>query len=430
MRSINIFYGWWIIGAVFLIAAYVGGVIVFGFTAVFEPIVEEFDWSYTQISVAASIRGLESSFLAPVVGYLLDRFGLRKVIGSGIIVGGLGLLLLSRVNSIAFFYSTFVLMAVCVSTCTGPVPMVAAANWFRKRLTLAIGIAASGVALGGLLVPLVTRIIDTLGWRTAMVIFAIGIWAILLPLSLLVRHKPEQYGYLPYGVEKRGEPLAGGGLAPVQTDETDIGVKQAMRSRPFWHLTLGLTFHMFVINAVIVHIMPYLGTIGVNRTIASIAASAVAVMSVLGRVGSGWFGDKYDRKKLIVFSYALLGVSILLFGFVGAVGTWLLVPLLILFGIGFGGPVPLMPAMLRDYYGRAHLGTILGLVSGIASLGMASGAPVAGWIYDTLGNYQTAWFAFTFVVIAGMVSIMTIPSVGNALLTANDSKGYFEEYRQ
>ncbi len=99
----RVFYGWWVVGASFFISLYTGGVVFFGFTAVFEPIADEFGWSYAQISLAASIQGLEAGLLAPVTGLLVDRWGPRKLIFGGAIISGLGLILLSRITSLAMF---------------------------------------------------------------------------------------------------------------------------------------------------------------------------------------------------------------------------------------------------------------------------------------------------------------------------------------
>jgi len=141
----------------------------------------------------------------------------------------------------------------------------------------------------------------------------------------------------------------------------------------------------------------------------------LTVFSVVGRLSFGWFGDRFDKRWVIAIGYAMLALSILLFGFVDAVGVWLLVPFLIFFGIGYGGPIPVFPAILREYFGRARLGTIFGLVAGVGAIGMAVGAPLAGWIYDSLGSYQVAWFASVGVAIVGMVSMAMAPSVGNIM---------------
>ena len=412
LKNGKVFYGWWIVGAVFLIQVYVAGVLYFGFTALFEPIASDFGWSYAQISLAASIRGLEFSFLSPLAGLLFDRFGPRKLMLAGAFITGLGLLLLGRINSLATFYGVFLITSLGLGTVGGGVvPMAAVGNWFRKRLTTAIGIVVSGSAIGGLLVPLVTRIIDIFGWRAAMAIFGLGAWVLLLPLSLMVRHKPEQYGYLPDGEMDR-KLVAGEGLTSVQSTEVDIGVKQALKSSVFWHIALGLMCHIMVVTAVVTHVMPYLSTLGITRSTSSLVASAIPVTSIFGRLSFGWFGDRFDKRRVAALGFALLSLSTLLFGYVSNVGTWLLVPFIILLGIGYGGLVPMMSALPREYFGRVRLGTILGLVMGVAAIGSIVSPPLTGWVFDSLGSYQGAWLASTGVAIIGLVLLATAPSVG------------------
>jgi len=138
----NIFYGWWIILACFLISSYVGGAVVYGFSAFFEPIVEEFGWSHTQVSIAFSLRGLEMGILAPLTGFLVDRFGSRKLTLSGTLIVGFALILLSLTKSLFMFYGAFVLLVLGTSGCTTTVLITAAAHWFRRNAGKAIGIVA------------------------------------------------------------------------------------------------------------------------------------------------------------------------------------------------------------------------------------------------------------------------------------------------
>ena len=413
-KNFKVFYGWWIVGAGFFIALYIAGFIQFGFTAVFEPIASDFGWSYAQVSLAGSMRGLEMGLFAPIVGFLVDRWGPRRLVFTGAALVGLGLLLLSRINSLATFYGAFMLIAAGISTCIGVVPITTVNHWFRRRATMATGILVSGTAVGGLLVPLATRLIDTLGWRSVMVILGFGAWGILLPLSLIFRHKPEQYGYLPDGDSSKNL-FAGGGQPSAQGAELDIGVKQALKSRTFWHIAIGLACHIMVINAVVIHVMPYLSSIGIARSSSSLVASAIPLTSILGRLSFGWLGDKFDKKRITALGFVLTALGLIFFGYLATAGTWVLVPSLILIGIGYGGPVPMMPALLREYFGRVRLGILLGLVMGTAVLGAMIGPPLAGWVFDKFGSYQGAWFAFAGLILAGMVILLITPSVSNKI---------------
>ncbi|MFC1894243.1 MFS transporter [Chloroflexota bacterium] len=414
----RVFYGWWIVAACFLISAYFSGVVGSGFTAFFEPIATDLGWSYAQVSIAASIRGFEAGLLAPLLGFLIDRYGARRLIFIGTATAGLGLLLLSQTNSPLMFYGAFILVTVGFSTNMGVVPMTVVGHWFRKRVSTATGILVSGVAFGGLLVPLVTRVIDVLDWRAALVVFGLAALIIILPLSLLVRQKPEQYGYLPDG-DVRVRPVSSQALTPAPSDEINIGVRQATKSGAFWHISLGLMCNFLVITATITHIMPYLSTIGIARSTSSLVASALPVTSILGRLSFGWLGDRFDKRRVMACSFILVSLSMLLLNYTANVGTWLLVPFIVLFGIGWGGMVPMTPALPREYFGRASLGPILGFTMGIARLGTMAGPPLAGWAFDTWGSYQGVWLVFAGVAIAGMVTLLTTPPVVNTIQMAN-----------
>jgi len=417
-KNRKVFYGWWIVAAGFFIAVYIGGFIHYGFTALFEPIASDFGWSYAQISFAASLRGLQMSLFAPIVGLLMDRWGPRRLVFAGATIIGLGLLLLSRINSLGAFYGAFILIAIGISTCIGVVPIATVGNWFQRKATLATGILVSGSAVGGLMVPLATRIIDMFEWRTAMLILGLGAWGILLPLSLLFRHKPEQYGYSPDG-DLHKKPPASEGQSSAQDNELYIGVKQVLRSSAFWHIAMGFMCHILVMNTVVTHVMPYLSSIGFTRSFSSLVAIAIPLTSIVGRLSFGWLGDRFGKRQMAAIGFVLATLGLLSFGYVAIAGTWILIPSLVLIGLGWGGPVPIMPALVREYFGRVRLATTLGLVMGVAALGGMAGPPLAGLAFDRLGSYQVAWFGLAGLVIAGMVSLLTTPSVGMKYKSVN-----------
>lgn len=402
------FYGWWVVVACFFIALYTGGVVFYGFTAVFEPVAEYFGWSYTQISFAASLRGLEMGILAPLIGILVDRWGPRKLLIGGVIITSVGLILLSHVASLGMFYAAFVFMAIGTSTCSTTVFMPAIANWFRKRVGLAMGIMLSGYGFGGLLVPPIVKIIDLYGWQVAMSIFAAGMFVICLPLSLLVRHKPEQYGYQLNG-EVNHDTVVNNEAVLTGTREINIKVRQALRHRVFWHVTLALLCQMVILNAVVTHIMPYLSTIGFTRGKSSLIASAIPLISIIGRLGLGWLGDKADKRRVMAGAFAMVSFGLLCFGFASPKDLVLLVLFLLLFGIGYGGNNTLRASMLREYFGRGDFGAIHGVTLGIMALGSIAGPPLAGYVFDKWGAYQPIWLAFAGLSLMALLLIITLP---------------------
>jgi MFS family permease len=264
------------------------------------------------------------------------------------------------------------------------------------------------------MVPLATRVIDIFEWRTAIVILGFGAWSILLPLSLLFRHKPEQYGYLPDGDLDRKLP-ASEVQSSAQGNELDIGVKQILKSSAFWHIAMTFSCHILVVNAVITHVMPYLSSIGFTRSFSSLIASAIPLTSIVGRLSFGWLGDKFDKRWVTTLGLVLTGFGLLSFSYVATARTWMFVPFLVFIGLGYGGPVPMAPALVREYFGRVRLGTVLGLVMGTAALCGMAGPPLAGLAFDILGSYQVVWFGLAGLVVAGMISLVTTPSVGNEI---------------
>ena len=416
-RFPQVFYGWYIVAACFIIALYMSGTVFYGFTAIFEPIAEEFGWSYTSISIAASIRGLEAGLLAPVVGIMVDRWGPRRLIFGGVLCIGLGLLLLSRVQSIGMFYAAFILMSLGISSCGISVTATAVANWFRRRVGLATGIMICGYGSSGILVPLMVRLIDVYDWRTAIVIMSIGMLVIGLPLSLLLRHKPEQYGYLPDG-EERSAVFSDEKAVKQLTKEVSITARQAMKTRAFWLVVLAVMPQFIVMPAVITHVMPYLSSIGMARTTSGLVATAIPLLSIGGRFGFGWFADRYVAKRLSAFALILLTLGLVCFEYVSLGRNWLLVPFLVLLGFGYGGINTMVGILLRVHFGRGNFGTIIGFAWGILMLGTMVGPPIAGWVFDTWGSYQGTWVIMAGSTFIGAIIMTMSPRASKAGHTA------------
>jgi MFS family permease len=300
-----------------------------------------------------------------------------------------------------------------MSACSSTVLATPVANWFHRKMGMATGIMMCGWGFSGLLIPVVVRLIDIFEWRTAMVILSLGMLAVVLPLSLLVRHKPEQYGYLPDG-EVSSSQIPDEGLTSAQTAEEDFGAKQAVKSSTFWHIALALMCQAIMLSAVITHVMPYLSSIGIARATSSLVASAIPLFSVSGRLGFGWLGDKLDKRRVMAGGFAAMSLGLLCFGYASTVGAWLLLPFLILFGIGAGGNIVMRATLLREYFGRSKFGTIFGFAMGVMMLGGIIGAPLAGWVFDNWGSYQGIWLVLAGMAIIGLVLITTISRPGSS----------------
>ena len=384
----KVFYGWWIVLACFFICLYVSGVVFASFTAFFEPLVEEFGWSYTQISFATSLRGLEMSFFAPLLGFLVYRFGSRKLTFLGVITAGLGLLLLSVTQSLAMFYGSFLLLSFGAGGCASIVSMTVVVNWFNKNLGKALGAMACGFGASGLMIPLVVWLIDLYHWRTTLVILGLGMWILGIPLSFVIRDKPEPYGLIPDG-ELLHDPMP---HLNNKEKEVEIGVKEGIKQKAFIYLAIVEFIRQMIVSSVAVHIMPYLSTVGISRPIAGMVAAGIPLISIVGRFGFGWLGDIYDKRHTMAIALCLSGMGMLAFYY--ARKGWVILIFLLLFSPGFGGGMVLGKTILREYFGRESFSKILGIIMGFASIGGIIGPTLAGWVYDNMRSYQLIWLIF------------------------------------
>jgi len=405
-----VFYGWWIAGAAFLIALYMGGVVFYGFTAFFGPIAEELGWTYAQVALASSLRGLEAGILAPFIGLLVDRLGPRRLVFSGAIIAAAGLFLLSHSRSLVTFYGAFALMALGTSSSTGIVLMTAVANWFQRRMGTATGIAICGFGFSGLLIPAIVQLIDLYQWRTAMSILGLGALVLVLPLSLVFRHRPEQYGYHLDGDSEDPAEVTGDQDQPERI-QLDVTALQALKSGTFWRIVILSLCHMIVMSSTVLHVMPYLSSIGIARSMSGLVAAAIPLSSIAGRLGMGWFGDRFDRRAVTAVAFAMITLGTVCFGMASFMGSWPLIPFLILFGVGYGGSNALRIALAREYFGRTNFGSVYGLAMGISVVGGIIAPPLAGWVYDSWGSYQWVWFAFATLPALALIPILTLPHV-------------------
>jgi len=395
----RVYYGWWIVLSCFLMNLYVGGIVFFSFTAFFEPIQREFGWSYGQVSLASSLRGLEMGVFAPIVGFLVDRFGSRKLLFGGSIVIGLGLLTLSLTRSLAMFYMSFLLIALGAGGCTSVVTMTAVANWFQNNIGLALGITASGFGASGLIIPIIVGLIDRFGWRLTLIILGLGMWAIGAPLSALIR-------------DRHHSPQEENGRGEFQDSIAEVSPREAMKSKPFLLLNAAETVRMMAVTAVVVHLMPYLGSVGFQRSTGGVVAASLPLVSILGRFGFGWLADRFDKRYVLAFTFFIMSAGLAAFSIVRNPGMTVL--FLLLFSPGFGGSMVIRGAILREYFGMASFGKLIGIVLGSASIGGIVGPTLAGYAFDHVGTYTVVWLSLSMICALAVVLVLWIkpPATG------------------
>lgn len=405
-RQRKIFYGWWIVLASAVMHFIGGGTFYYGFTVFFNPIRNAFGWTAAATSIAFTLQRLESGIMGPVAGFLVDRLGPRKLMLGGWTITGLGFLLMSRINSPWAFYGAFLVIATGMSFASGLVSNTAVANWFTRKRSRALAVTFIGPGASGLLAPVLAFAILQVGWREVLAYVGIALWVIGIPLSLLMRHKPSQYGYLPDGDSAASvdeSAVKSGSSAPT----TEFSAREALKTKAFWLLAFVSFFQQVGTSAVMVHIVPYLESVGVPTTIAALSVTGMTVFSLIGRLGFGLLGDFANKRYLIATALALQTIGLFIFSLIGVDRMWLLLVFLLTFGPGYGGPIPVRPALQADYFGTRSFGTIMGLIGAVAMLGGLVSPVLAGWMFDTLGSYHQAWQLF---------ALATLPAIPLMLL--------------
>jgi len=415
-KTRKIFYGWWIVSASAVLNFFIGGTFFYGFTVFFNPIRESLGWSAATTSVAFIFQRLEVGILGPVAGFVVDRIGPRKMMLGGWSIIGLGFLFMSRINSLWAFYGTFLFIAIGISFGSFIVMNAAVVNWFSKKRSRAMTLVYVGFGVSGILVPVMAWLIERFGWRTTLLITGIGLWIICLPLCLIMRHRPEQYGYRPDGETStatdetqevpESRPPKGimeeNSISPV----VNFSAKAALRTRTFWLLSFTFFFQHIATSAIMVHIVPYLESVKVPTAIAASAVTGMTLCSLMGRLSFGFLGDFTDKRYLIAMALTLQTIGVFIFSFIDSERVWLVIPFLLFYAPGYGGPIPLRPALQADYFGTRNFGTIMGLMTLISMLGGLFSPVFAGWVFDTMGSYSPAWRLLTLTVIPGIPLVL------------------------
>jgi len=403
-RARKVFYGWWVVGAgTFLYFLGIGSVF-YGFSAFFNPMISEFGWSRAVTSGAYSLSRLEGGVEGPIVGWLIDRFGARKLVFVGVTLTGIGFMAMASVSNLWSLYLIFgLLVSMGYNTGFYHATTTATANWFFRKRSRALSIITVGGGLGGaVIVPFLALIITTSGWRTASIVMGVLMLALGLPAAYIVRSKPEDKGLLPDGDMATGErPAPAEGAASVSGDEAASGpgadeisftVREALKTRAFWIFVGAMTLRACILSSLVVHQIPHLVDMGISYTAASACLGTMILISIPGRLVFGWLGDIWDKRLLLLAASLLQAVAI--FIFIQASTLWMAYVFVVLFGIGYGGEIPLTLAFRGQLWGRKAFATLGGIAAAFYSVGTVSAPILAGYLFDVSGTYSVAFYTF------------------------------------
>ena len=391
------FYGWVIIAVAFVTMG-VGVNARTAFSLLFPPILDEFGWERGVTAGAFSFGFLISAVLSPSMGKLMDRRGPRVQMELGAVLVAAGLFLAPFVSRPWHLYATLGVLVGGGSVClayTGHSFFLP--NWFVRQRGLALSIAFSGVGVGSIiLLPWLQALIARGGWRTACWTMAVLTLALLAPLNLLVRRRPEDMGLRPDGDEApppgRAAPRASNVVDPAWVAvEWTLG--RAMSTARFWWIMLGYFAGLYSWYAVQVHQTKYLVEIGFSASHAAWALGFVALVGIPGQIALGYVSDRVGREWVWTVGaggFVACYVALLLLREAPTPALlWLMVLAQGMLGYGLTSVVGAIPA---EIFQGKHYGTIFGTIMLAAIGGGAAGPWLTGVIHDATGSYTAAWW--------------------------------------
>ena len=417
-----LFYGWVLVGACFFLSMVTIGSRL-GFGAFVNPMREEFGWSFTTISIAATVGMLANGLFQPFIGRLLDRVGGRKVILAGLLVLGVSTLLLALTPNIVFLVLMFGVVT-SIGMSGGSINTCGAllTRWFRRRRATALGICTSGASLGGLaIVPLLAYLISEAGWQVGWLFSGGLVLALGLPLAfLLLKDDPKEMGLLPDGDQEPRQ--QGGRAAPIGRGPLEVDkLGDSFHSKPFWQLTGAYVVCGATTAVMSVHFIPHAEDLGMSTSTAAMAFGVMNGFNVLGVYGASALADRFPRKNVLAFLYVGRGLAYIVLLTVPLVAPahWAIWAFAVVVGFSWIATAPLTTTLAADLYGLKYIGTISGLMFLGHQVGASLSIQFAGILRDVTGSYTIPFAAVgSMLFIAGIVAFMV------------DEKQYSSKYRQ
>jgi MFS family permease len=388
---------WWIsIGSFFALIVVNGSISVFSFGVFIKPLEAEFGWDRGSISAGLALCALCSAISLPVAGGLMDKYGVRPVMLTSIVLFAANIAAIALSNVLAVFILLVALSGI-TGVGQGPVGYVKGiSSFFDKRRGIAIGLAVSGTGVGTALLPQYAQwLITTMGWRAAYVGLAVVLVAVAAPAVLLFIREPASSP-----MARARQTQAGLGVALP-----GLSVREAIASRSFWLLGLGFVLAAMAVNGMVVHVVSLLSDRGWPADAAARIMIWAGLASVAGRLIAGYLLDRLFAPYVALLSFL-----------VGLAGLYFLAsdasPVLGVIGVGLttGAEIDIIAYMTSRYFGLRQFGQLYGYLFGLFLVGTGAGPALMGAVHTRLQSYDMAFLAFgVMLAIAGCVMLFLGP---------------------
>ena len=370
------------------------GFFFYSYGVFFKAIAEDFGGSRLGVAIGLTVTNAVGAIAAPYVGRALDKYPLRNVMGIGALFMAFGFLGLSFVqNELQFYLVLGLFIGFGASSMGNLATSKLVTNWFDKRRGTALGIAAAGVSLSGVIMPYISaELIENFGWRQGFLVYSAFTFLVVVPLIFrLVISRPEDVGLRPDGAM----PIKfddGTIVPPVEKTPPKMRLLELFKEHNFRMIVLTFSLLFCSMSATLTHMIPRLTDFGYTLVEASLVMSLCAGFGVGGKLSFGWLSDRLSvRKVMAIVIFMQFTGQYLMFSSLDyltfAVGASM-------FGYGVGGVVPMHGAVVGKTFGRDRFGAVLGLMRPAMFPIQILGVPFAGWIFDVTGSYDIAFQVF------------------------------------
>lgn len=373
----------------FVVLFCIVGVALWGLPFYYDFMVQQFGWTRAQVT---SGNALSKLVVGPIFGFLagwvVDRFGPRRMMLIGILMAGAALVGLGWISSLGMFYFFYFFNALGY-VCGGPLPnQVLLTRWFDRSRGKAMGFAYLGIGIGGATVPWISHaLVQHFGWQAALRILGLAIIAVSLPLALLVIEPPRAIA----GSAKPASP------------------KAAFKQASFYLLTLGSMCSIAAVSGTQQNLKLFLSLDRhfTQRDAAGVLSLALA-FSIGGRLLMGWLADRFSKKYVMLLTYLLVAAGIPLL-FLGTTRLVLYISAAV-FGIGLGGDYMIIPLMTAEIFGIEILGRLLGVILTAGGIAEAAAPWLIGRLRDATGSYFESCFVLIGMALLGGLAVLGLPA--------------------
>lgn len=380
------------------------GLALYGLPLYYDFMVREFGWSRTMVTSGNAISKL---IVGPLFGFgagwIVDRFGPRRLMMAGIMMAGGALVGLGAVSAAWAFYFFYFFNALGY-VCGGPLPcQVLVSRWFDKTRGRAMGIAYLGIGIGGAIVPLLAAWLTAhLGWRGSLQSVGVLIVLIALPLAYFVREDPDGHS------AALSEPRIERERKGSDRDPKRVALRTVLRSRTFYLLAIGSMCSIAAVGGTNQHLKLFLSLDrGYTQTDAARIISLVLTISIVGRLLMGWLADRIARKHVMVLIYLLVAAAIPLL--LVRTSGFTMYTFAAIFGLGLGGEYLIIPLMAGELFGVRVLGRVMGIVLTADGVAEATAPMLVGYLRDRTGSYDIGFTALVATALMGAAAIAILP---------------------